>query len=164
MRTAPVDGVRSTLRNFRLGGLAERAKATPVLRTYYGDTKYQLGNWYTGQILKSLKTLIPRPGGWFNIPMLSYQCRNSYCGDKMILQPSYLHNGILYIDKKDIFIFRALGLSASGENDWNIKISLPRSLSYWWRLAITGISLGMRPANERCRYNATTSLIGWAHT
>ena len=44
VRTAPVDGVRSTLRNFRLGGLAERAKATPVLRTYYGDTKYQLGN------------------------------------------------------------------------------------------------------------------------
>ena len=45
MRTTPVDGVRSTLRNFRLGGLAERAKATPVLRTYYGDTKYQLGNF-----------------------------------------------------------------------------------------------------------------------
>ena len=44
MRTAPVDGVRSTLWNFRLGGLAERAKATPVLRTYDGDTKYQLGN------------------------------------------------------------------------------------------------------------------------
>ena len=45
MRTAPVDGVRSTLRNFRLRGLAERAKATPVLRTYDGDTKYQLGNF-----------------------------------------------------------------------------------------------------------------------
>ena len=44
MRTAPVDGVRSTLQNFRLGGLAERAKATPVLCTYDGDTKYQLGN------------------------------------------------------------------------------------------------------------------------
>ena len=45
---APVDGVRSTLRNFRLGGLAERTKATPVLRTYDGDTKYQLVNfrWY----------------------------------------------------------------------------------------------------------------------
>ena len=27
-----------------------------------------------------------------------------------------------------------------------------------------GISLGMRPANERRRYNVTTSLIGWAHT
>ena len=27
-----------------------------------------------------------------------------------------------------------------------------------------GISLDMRPANERRRYNITTSLIGWAHT
>ena len=45
VRTAPVVGVSSTLRNFRLGGLAERAKAIPVLRTYDGDTKYQLGNF-----------------------------------------------------------------------------------------------------------------------
>ena len=29
---------------------------------------------------------------------------------------------------------------------------------------ITGTSLGMRPANERRRYNVTTYLIGWAHT
>ena len=62
MRTTPVDGVRSTLRNFRLGGLAERAKATPVLRTYYGDTKYQLGNiWFLNKIdvdiVKILKTI-----------------------------------------------------------------------------------------------------------
>ena len=28
----------------------------------------------------------------------------------------------------------------------------------------TGINLGMRPANERRRYNVKTSLIGWAHT
>ena len=27
-----------------------------------------------------------------------------------------------------------------------------------------GISLGIRPANERCRYIVTTSLIGWVHT
>ena len=27
-----------------------------------------------------------------------------------------------------------------------------------------GISLGMRPANERRRYNIKTSLMGWAHT
>ena len=26
------------------------------------------------------------------------------------------------------------------------------------------IRLGMGPANERRRYNITTSLIGWAHT
>ena len=28
----------------------------------------------------------------------------------------------------------------------------------------SGISVGMGPANERCRYIVTTSLIGWAHT
>ena len=28
----------------------------------------------------------------------------------------------------------------------------------------SGISLGMRPANEKRRYVVTTSLIGWAHT
>ena len=28
----------------------------------------------------------------------------------------------------------------------------------------TAISLGMHPANERRRYNVTTSLIGWAPT
>ena len=27
-----------------------------------------------------------------------------------------------------------------------------------------GISLGLRPTNERPRYNVTTSLIGWART
>ena len=27
-----------------------------------------------------------------------------------------------------------------------------------------GISLGMRPVNERCHYNVTTSFIGWVHT
>ena len=34
------------------------------------------------------------PGGWFNIKMPSYQYRKSHCGDKTILRPSYLHNGI----------------------------------------------------------------------
>ena len=29
---------------------------------------------------------------------------------------------------------------------------------------MTGIRLGVRPANEKRRYIVTTSLIGWAHT
>ena len=29
---------------------------------------------------------------------------------------------------------------------------------------VAEIDLDMRPANERRRYNVTTSLIGWAHT
>ena len=39
------------------------------------------------------------PGPWFNIKMTSYQYRKSHCGDKTILRPSYLHNGISYTDK-----------------------------------------------------------------
>ena len=39
------------------------------------------------------------PGPWFNIKMLSYQYRNSNCGDKTILRPSYLHYGISYTGK-----------------------------------------------------------------
>ena len=31
---------------------------------------------------------------WFNIKMTSYQYRKSHCGDKTILRPSYIHNGI----------------------------------------------------------------------
>ena len=38
------------------------------------------------------------PGGWFNIKT-SYQYRKSHCGDKTILRPSYLHNGISYTGK-----------------------------------------------------------------
>ena len=30
--------------------------------------------------------------------------------------------------------------------------------------AYSGIILSMRPANERRRYNVTSSLIGWAHS
>ena len=29
--------------------------------------------------------------------------------------------------------------------------------------AYAGISLGMRPANDECRYSVMRSLIGWAH-
>ena len=45
------------------------------------------------------KTMRIPIGGWFNIKMPSYQYRNSHCGDKTILRPSYLHNGISYTGK-----------------------------------------------------------------
>ena len=35
------------------------------------------------------------PGPWSSIKMSSYQYRNSHCGDKTVLRPSYLHNGFL---------------------------------------------------------------------
>ena len=49
------------------------------------------------------------PGPWFNIKMLSYQYRKSHCGDKTILRPSYLHNGISYTGKMvSLYWIRAL--------------------------------------------------------
>ena len=44
-------------------------------------------------------TKVDTPGLWFNIKMTSYQYRKSHCGDKTILRPSYLHNGISYTGK-----------------------------------------------------------------
>ena len=43
--------------------------------------------------------LLTPAGFWFNIKMSSYQYRKSNCGDKTILRPSYLHNGISYTGK-----------------------------------------------------------------
>ena len=40
-----------------------------------------------------------RSGPRFNIKMTSYQYRKSHCGDKTILRPSYLHNGVSYTGK-----------------------------------------------------------------
>ena len=39
-------------------------------------------------------------GGWFNINMSSLQYRKSHCGNKTILRPSYLQNGISYVAKR----------------------------------------------------------------
>ena len=40
--------------------------------------------------------LSPEIRGWFNIKMPSYQYKTTHCGDKVILWPSYFHNGISY--------------------------------------------------------------------
>ena len=40
-----------------------------------------------------------KSGPRFNIKRISYQYRNSHCGYKKILRPSYLHNGISYTGK-----------------------------------------------------------------
>ena len=52
------------------------------------------------------------PGPWFNIKMSSYQYRKSHYGDKTILRPSYLHNGISYTGTmSSLYWIRALDLS-----------------------------------------------------
>ena len=45
------------------------------------------------------KVTFQDPGGCFHVKMSSYQYRNSHCGDKTILRPSYLHNGISFTGK-----------------------------------------------------------------
>ena len=51
-------------------------------------------------------------GGWFNIKMPSYQYRKFHCGDKTILRPPYLHNGISYTGKMtSLYWIRALILN-----------------------------------------------------
>ena len=53
-------------------------------------------------------------GPWFNMEMLSYQYRKSHWGDKTILQPSYLHNGISYTGKMtSLYWIRALDVPSS---------------------------------------------------
>ena len=49
---------------------------------------------YRSLILYVLNWLEKTSGPRFNIKMTSFQYRKSHCGDKMILRPSYLHNGI----------------------------------------------------------------------
>ena len=44
-------------------------------------------------------TAVKSAGAWFNIKIPSYQYKKYQCGDKTILRPSYLHNGISYTDK-----------------------------------------------------------------
>ena len=46
-------------------------------------------------------------GCWFNKNMLSYPYRKSHCGDKTILRPSYLHNGISYTGKTTYFFIES---------------------------------------------------------
>ena len=62
-------------------------------------------------------------GGRFNKKMSSYQYRKSHCGDKTILRPSYLHNGISYTDKMTfLYWIRALAL-CGGEGGWGVHWS-----------------------------------------
>ena len=82
------------------------------------------------------------PGGWFNIKMTSYQYRKSHCGDKMILRPSYLHNGISYTGKlTSLHWIRALVCIYLMIKVWFIFYVAHRSvvcnsMSYWTRALI----------------------------
>ena len=52
------------------------------------------------------------PGPRFNIKTSSYQYRKSHCGDKTILRPSYLHNGVSYNgNTTSLYWIRAMALT-----------------------------------------------------
>ena len=63
------------------------------------DTSRRRVNWVQWVLSQPVIVVCWWPGGWFNIKMPSYQYRKSHCGDKTILRPSYLHNGISYTCK-----------------------------------------------------------------
>ena len=69
----------------------------------------------------------PTSGPWFNIKMPSYQYKKSHCGDKTILRPSYLHNGLSYTDKM-ISLYWIKALITSVSQRWSSHLSLDPSL------------------------------------
>ena len=68
-----------------------------------------------------------RTGPWFNIKISSYQYRKPHCGDKTILRPSYLHNGISYTGKTTSLYW----IGAQGTSHCIIWISNGR---VYWRI------------------------------
>ena len=107
------------------------------------NTGWLTVNWASKNKKSEIWIKIHRYSGpCFNINLSSYPYRKSHCGDKMILRPSYLHNGISYTGKMTSLYW----ISPSGH----------------FCSRHTGLILGLRPANERRRYFVTTSLIGWA--
>ena len=73
------------------------------------------------EVLKSSWIYAKKPGGWFNIKISSYQYRKSHYGDKTILRPSYLHNGISYTGKTtSLYWIKAQAIH--GNKWWLLKI------------------------------------------
>ena len=72
-------------------------------------------------------------GGRINIKMSSYQYKKSHCGDKTILRPSYLHNGIYYTGKMTYL--------------------------YWIRAQETTTAAGGTKFTWACRYSSLTAKL-----
>ena len=71
--------------------------------------------------------------------MTSYQYRNSHCGDKTILRPSYLHNGISYTGKTtSLYWIRAQILNIESVKVWVTRLpSLSHPPLSMWRHRVT---------------------------
>ena len=69
-------------------------------------------------------------GGWFNKKMPSYQYRKSHCGDKAVISPSSLHNGISYTGKITcLYWIRAL-VSSVQASMWPSNFQLRGKIPY----------------------------------
>ena len=114
------------------------------------------------------------PGPWFNIKVLSYQYRKSHCGDKTILRPSYLHNGISYTGKRtSLYWIRAQVVTS---NATTILLTFPCVISdLSWNISKIRLSVNPfvcntanRDKNKRTNacVNIHCNLCGknWTHT
>ena len=100
--------------------------------------------------------------------MTSYQYRKAHCGDKTILWPSYLHNGISYTGKITSLYWIGPWINIGSGNGC---LRAPgHYLNQCWLhyhqqvLWHSRLILCLPPANERRRYKVMPSLIGWAQT
>ena len=82
---------------------------------------------YTRDMIWLLPSQILWPRPWSNIKMSTYQYRKSHCGDRTILRPSYLHNGISYTDKTSLYWIGAL--------DTSLHLATKRFVVQWRRNA-----------------------------
>ena len=81
-----------------------------LLRNTTRQAQLETSHTATVYVCLFMSTSIVLPISWprFNIKMISYHHRNSHCGDKTILGPSYIHNGIPYTSKTSLYWIGAL--------------------------------------------------------
>ena len=116
--------------------------------------------WYHQYLVSKLwphKALVPQqpwnwlvhPGPRFNIKMTSYQYRKSHCGDKRILRPSYLHNGISYTGKTtSLYWIRAQDIWGPNIVSLNLVVKMSRN----WTLTVLNYNAIMILSGENNIY------------
>ena len=110
----------------------ESTKPTNLVKVIWRWIEHKLKYW--------------RQGGWFNIKMSSYQYRKSHCGDKTILRPSYLHNGISYTGKMtSLYWIRALVVYIPGT--WSSLVQVMACPLLAWT-SVNRLPIGPVPGNE----------------
>ena len=62
------------------------------------------------------------------------------------------------------FLWNCPQVNTTRPHWWLVNIGAGNGSGAFRHQAITWAILCMRPANGRCRYNVTSSLIGWVHT